>query len=47
MLRNGVQAGEKDRVISILLQGLEQLPRGAYNLRIKNGGSDKTVRLVH
>jgi len=47
ILRQGVQTSEKDRVISISLPGLEQLPRGAYNLRIRNGGSDETVRLVH
>jgi subtilisin family serine protease len=47
ILRSGIQTSEKDRVITIFVPGLEQLPRGAYNLRIKNGGSDKTVRLVH
>ena len=47
ILRQGVQTSEKDRVFSISLPGLEQLPRGAYNLRIRNGGSDETVRLVH
>jgi serine protease AprX len=46
MVRKGLQTAERDRVISILIPGLVQLPGGAYNLRIINGNWGKTVRLV-
>jgi hypothetical protein len=46
MIHQGSQPSARDRVISIRIPGLDQLPRGAYNLRILNGNWDKTVRLV-
>jgi subtilisin family serine protease len=46
MIHQGTQPSTKDRVISIRIPGLDQLPRGAYNLRVLNGNWDKTVRLL-
>jgi len=46
MIQQGSQPSTKDRVISIRIPGLDQLPRGAYNLRVLNGNWDKTVRLL-
>jgi hypothetical protein len=46
MIHQGSQPSTRDRVISIRIPGLEQLPRGAYNLRVLNGSWDKTVRLL-
>jgi hypothetical protein len=46
MIYKGSQPSTRDRVISIRIPGLDQLPRGAYNLRVLNGNWDKTVRLV-
>jgi hypothetical protein len=46
MIQQGSQPSTKDRVISIRIPGLNQLPRGAYNLRVLNGNWDKTVRLL-
>ena len=46
MIHQGSQPSTQDRVISIRIPRLDQLPRGAYNLRVLNGNWDKTVRLV-
>lgn len=46
LIRKGMQQSEQNRVLGIQLPGLDQLPNGIYNLRITNGGWDKTVRLV-
>ncbi|HLO82778.1 MAG TPA: S8 family serine peptidase [Chitinophagaceae bacterium] len=46
LIRKGSLISERDRVNSIQLPGLEQLPKGAYNLRIMNGNWDQTIRLV-
>jgi subtilisin family serine protease len=46
IIRKGLQSSERDRVISIQIPGLDQLPKGAYNLRIMNGNWDETIRLV-
>jgi subtilisin family serine protease len=46
MVQKGVQTSERDRVISIRIPGLDQLPKGVYNLRIMNGNWNETVRLV-
>lgn len=46
MIQQGSQPSTRDRVNSIRMPGLDQLPRGAYNLRVINGNWDKTVRLL-
>jgi subtilisin family serine protease len=46
LLRRGSVSSEKDLLITLNIPGLEQLPRGIYNLTIRNGNAKKTVRLM-